>query len=306
MFEQIIAFFMSIIYFILGLLGLGGGDGSGNNQGGNIGAQNAIVYENLSYGTESRQIVDLAIPENASGDLGLVLCIHGGGWIAGDKSSYSGAVEYCANDLGIAAAALNYRYLSDDVNINDIVEDIDNALKTIKEKGNENGVNINKVLLTGSSAGGHLSMLYAYSQKTTAPITPVAVFSYSGPTDLYDDNFYYNNTLGNTDYMCQLMSLACGQSFTIGTKDSAKEALAKVSPITYVDENAVPTAICHGQKDSVVPYSNATAIVEKFEQYGVEYDFISYPNSDHDLANDPEQAQQANDLLFQYALSYLK
>ncbi len=304
MLDKIIAFFMSIIYFILGLLGLGG-DSNSENQGSKIDTTNAIVYENLAYGSESRQIVDLAIPDDASGDIGLVLLIHGGAWIGGDKSLYAETVSYCANSLGIAAASINYRYLSDDIDLNDIVEDIDSALKAIKAKGDENGVNINKVLLTGASAGAHLSMLYAYSQRTTAPITPVAVFSYCGPTDLYDDNFYNNNSLGSTATMCELMSKACGQQFTIDTKENAKDALAKVSPITYVDENTVPTAICHGQKDSIVPYSNATSIVEKFEQYGVNYDFIIYPNSDHDLGSDPEQAQQANDLLYQYASTYL-
>lgn len=298
MFEKIIAFFMSIIYFIMGLLGIGGGS--------NIDSSKAIVYENLSYGTENRQVLDLAIPENASGDIGLVLFIHGGAWIAGDKDTYQDAVGHCANDMEISGAALNYRYLSEDVDLNDIIDDIDNALKTIKEKGNENGVNINKVMLTGTSAGAHLSMLYAYSKTATAPITPAAVFSYCGPTDLYDDNFYFMNGLGDTASICNLMSLACGQDFTYETKADAKESLAKVSPITYVDKNTVPTAICHGQKDSVVPYSNATAIVEKFEQFGVEYDFIIYPNSDHDLGSDPDMAQQANDLIYQYALTYLK
>ena len=100
--------------------------------------------------------------------------------------------------------------------------------------------------------------------------------------------------------------MGCGQSFTYEEKDKAKDALYAVSPIAYVDESTVPTIICHGMKDNVVPYSNALSIVEKLEQYGVAYDFISYSNSDHGLANDPECAEKADKLIFEYADKYLK
>lgn len=300
MFEKIIAFFMSVLAFLLGLFGISLDDTDHSE------TTNAYVYQNYSYGEHERNIMDLALPKGADGDVGLVLCIHGGAWIQGNKDGYADAVLNCAENLGLAAAAINYRYISEDTDLYDILDDIDNALLKIKETAADKGMNVNKVLLTGSSAGAHLSMLYAYKCKDTAPILPAAVFSYCGPTDLYDDNFYYNSSLGSSAVVCDLMSKACGQTFTIDTKDSAKTALEAVSPLTYVAADICPTAICHGQKDTIVPYSNATSIIAAFEQYGVEYDFISYPNSDHDLGSDPACAQQANDLLFAYARTYLK
>ncbi|MBQ7117532.1 MAG: alpha/beta hydrolase [Clostridia bacterium] len=299
MFDKIIAFFISVIFTILNALGLGGVFGG-------INSSDAYVFANMDYGKHERQVLDLAIPKDNDGEIGLVLFIHGGAWIAGDKDGYKDAVGSCANDLGIAAAALNYRYLDESVSLHDIADDIDSALSAIKTAGEKKGVKINKVLLTGSSAGAHLSMFYAYSRKDTAPITPAAVCSYCGPTDLYDSNFYYESALGDTATVCGLMSWACGQTFTIEEKDSAKDALYSVSPIAYVNENTVPTILCHGEKDDVVPYSNALSIIEKFEQYGVEYEFISYPNSDHGLANDPDCAKRADKLLHEYAIEYLK
>lgn len=299
MFDKIIAFFMSVIFAILNFFGLGGLFGG-------IDSSDAYVFANMDYGQHERQVVDLAIPKDNDGEVGLVLFIHGGGWIAGDKDIYKDAISNCANNLGIAAAALNYRYINENTDVHDIADDIEAALAAIKEKGREKGVDINKVLLTGSSAGAHLSMLYAYSRKDTAPITPVAVCSYCGPTDLYDDNFYYGNNLGDTATICQLLSWACGESFTIESKASARDALYKASPVAYVSKDTVPTILCHGEKDITVPYSNALSIVEKFEQYGVEYEFISYPNSDHGLSNDPDCAKRADTLLFEYAAKYLK
>lgn len=294
MFEKIIAFFMSIINFFLGLFGLGGTE------------PDCQKYFDMSYGTHERQVVDLFIPEDATGDLGLVLFIHGGAWIAGDKESYVSGMEYGATELGIATASVNYRYISDDVDLLDVLDDIDDALAVIKTKGNEVGVNINKVLLTGDSAGGHLSLLYAYARKSTAPVTPVAVISNSGPTDLYDDNFYHNNALGDETVICDLLSKACGQRFTYDTKENAMAALYSVSPIAYVSADCVPTVINHGNADSIVPFSNAVTLDALLTQYGVEHVLNVYDGADHDLGKDDKAKKKADELLFGYIDRFLK
>ena len=297
MFDRIIAFFMAIINFFMGLFGLG-----------QIGGEkfNCQTFFDMSYGTHERQVVDLCIPEEASGDLGLVLFIHGGAWIAGDKESYSEGMNYGASELGVATAALNYRYISEDVDLLDVLDDIDAALAEIRKKGAEVGVNINRVLLTGDSAGGHLSLLYAYARKNTAPVTPVAVISNSGPTDLYDDNFYHNNALGDKAAISDLMSKACGQRFSYENKDDAKNALYSVSPIAYVSADSVPTVINHGNADTIVPFSNAQTLDALLTQYGVEHVLNVYNGADHDLGKDDAAKDRADELLFGYIDRFLK
>ncbi len=297
MFQRIIAFFVMIINFFLGIFGLG-----------QIGG---MKYEcqsflNIAYGTHERQVVDLCIPYDASGDIGLVLFIHGGAWIGGDKGAYAEGMNYGASDLGIATASLNYRYISEDVDLLDVLDDIDAALAAIKQKGSEAGVNINKVLLTGDSAGGHLSLLYAYARKNTAPVTPVAVISNSGPTDLFDDNFYHNNALGDEAAICDLMSKACGQRFTYETREDARAALYSVSPIAYVSADCVPTVINHGNSDSIVPFTNAQTLDALLTQYGVEHVLNVYEGADHDLGKDEAAKDRANELLFGYIDRFLK
>lgn len=297
MFEKIIAFFMAIINFFMGLFGLG-----------EVGGQtfDCQTFFDMSYGTHERQVVDLCVPDGASGDLGLVLFIHGGAWISGDKESYDGGMNYGASNLGIATASVNYRYISEDVDLLDVLDDIDAALAKIKAKGAEVGVNINKVLLTGDSAGGHLSLLYAYARKKTAPIAPVAVVSNSGPTDLYDDNFYHNNALGDEAALSDLMSKACGQRFAYEAKESAKDALYSVSPVAYVSADCVPTVINHGTADSIVPFSNAQTLDALLTQYGVEHVLNAYQGADHDLGKDEDAKDRANELLFGYIDRFLK
>lgn len=297
MWEKIVAFFMSIIAFISSFFG--------------ISINKCNVYNDLAYGTNERQVMDLYLPKESDGEVGLVLFIHGGAWVAGNKDGYESALKTACKDLGYAAAAINYRYLSEDVSLHDIADDIDAAIAKIKQTGEENGININKVLLTGSSAGGHLAMFYAYSRKDTAAITPVAVVSNCGPTDLTDDNYFYNkdldtkSDLGDYETIATLFSYACGKSFTYETRAEAKQALLEVSPIYYVDENTVPTVINHGQKDTVVPFSNAAALAKKFDECGVSYDFNIYPNSNHGLNNDDECEKKADTLMYQYLETYL-
>jgi len=292
MFEKIISFFMSIITFFLSLFGISL-------------ESKSYEYRDLAYGSHERQVLDLNIPKENDGEIGLVLFIHGGAWIAGEKDGYINGVKTASETYGWAGATINYRYISDDIDFYDILDDIDSALKCIKEKGAENGVNINKVLLTGDSAGGHLSLLYAYSRAETAPITPAAVVSNSGPADLFDENFYINNALGSSDVMADLFSKGCGQKFTYAEKASAEQALMKVSPVYYVNENTVPTVINHGMKDSIVPFSNAQSLDAKLTEYGVPHYFNAYPNSDHDLGADEANKKIANDLLIEYCQKYL-
>lgn len=281
---------MSIITFFASLFG--------------INLAKVYSFEDVSYGEHERQVLDLYIPEENDGTVGLILCIHGGAWIGGDKSAYTETAENIAKDYGYAAASINYRYLSDDVDMYDILDDIEAAVAKIKALGEEKGVKIDKMLLTGHSAGGHLSLLYAYSRAVTSAIEPVAVVDYSGPTDLTDEE-YWTNALGEGT-VAQLISWATGKE--IKTTDDLvtyRTEILAVCPIAYV-ATAVPTVIAHGEKDSIVPYQNAVVLANALELVGAKYDFVSYPNSDHDLANDDDCEDKTYSLMVEYAAEYLK
>ena len=89
----------------------------------------------LAYGKAERQVLDVELPAG-HGDVGLIFYIHGGGWIAGSKEGSRDTLRFWAQN-GYAAAALNYRYLSDTVHITDQLDDIDAALAAVKAYGAE-------------------------------------------------------------------------------------------------------------------------------------------------------------------------
>ena len=160
------------------------------------------IVKDIRYGNHERHMVDIAFPCGATGDVDLVLMIHGGGWTAGDKSLYHGEIEKFAGS-GVVAATMNYRYATESVSCLDILDDITAALAKIKEVALQKGIKISRALLTGLSAGGHLSLLYAYARADEAPIRPAAVIEQSGPADMVSDEaiekFIYDNEAGGSD-----------------------------------------------------------------------------------------------------------
>ena len=308
MLEKITAFFMSIIAFFMSLFGISSTPDQPAGTPVTPSGASYTQYIDLAYGSGERQQLDLCFPNDASGDIGLVLFIHGGAWMAGNKDSYRNGTIAASEYYGLVGAAINYHYISDSVHMDTLMNDIDLALQKIKETGAERGVNINKVLLMGDSAGAHMSLLYAYSRADSAPIKPAAVISNSGPTDFADENFYINNALGDSEVMSGLFSKACGVKFAYNQRASAEvqTALKKYSPLYYVNENTVPTIINHGDSDSIVPYSNAVSLDAKLTEYGVAHYFNTYKNSDHDLGNDKDASSTSNAQMIEFINAYLK
>lgn len=264
------------------------------------------------YYTEAnceRQIYDLVFPEKVQGNMGLVLCIHGGGWVQGSKNDYTKQLYKVSEEYGVAAACINYRYVSEKITFDDLLDDISSALSAIKAKGAKFGVNFDRVLLTGISAGAHLSLLYGYTRKETAPVKPVCIVELCGPSDLENPFFYsVENSVGasvGVEYFTNIISNGIGFKIDLDNFDTAKDSMKKYSPVNYVDKNSIPTVFGHGEEDTIVPYQNALDLDAKLTEFGVEHTFISFPNSGHGC-EDKTSMSQIMKLFFEYIDTYLK
>ena len=269
------------------------------------------IFLNQYYTPErsQRQTYDLVIPKNASGSTGLILCIHGGGWVEGSKDAYTSSLMQASEEKCLAAACMNYRYVSETTGFDDILDDVSGALAAIRETGAACGVSFDRVLLTGISAGGHISLLYAYTRKDAAPITPVCVVELCGPTDL-EDGFYYsdensvNHTVG-PEYFRNIISHGVHYSIDPDDLDAAKPALRQFSSVNFIDKDTVPTVFGHGEQDTIVPYQNALDLDAKLTACGVEHTFVSFPNSGHGC-EDKASVSKIMQLFFDCAEKYLK
>ena len=107
----------------------------------------------LAYGPEPRHRIDFFPAANARGTL---VFIHGGYWRSLDKNLFSWlAAAWVA--AGVNVAMPNYR-LAPSVRIDDIVDDVIAAMNWLFEKpGSVPGFSMDRVVVSGHSAGGHLT-----------------------------------------------------------------------------------------------------------------------------------------------------
>src|SRR3954466_10393188 len=97
----------------------------------------------------------------------VVLLIHGGGWVGGDKSGYGGGAIKPFLDAGISVAAIDYRYIRQcmddhvDPPVKGCLMDAARALQTIRSKAKEWNIDPKRVGSTGGSAGACTSLWLA-------------------------------------------------------------------------------------------------------------------------------------------------
>ena len=268
------------------------------------------IYQDYKYGSakNSRNLMDVVLPKENQKP-GLILYIHGGGWITGDKTFDLKDAKEKYTAKGYSFAAINYRYASrknPKVNCDDILDDISLAISNIKEIGLKHDINLEKSFLYGGSAGAHLSLQYSYTRREESAIPPVACCSLSGPTDLLDEGYYIGkNSSGQTNMIGHLIS----HKLTNDNKSEYQNLLEEYSPLYHLSskDDAVPTIIAHGELDDVVPLNNAINLDNKLTELEVEHVFYRFPHSGHGLESelDNEIRNQVFDKMSEYVDTYL-
>lgn len=266
-----------------------------------------MFFKDISYGAHERNILDLAIPESAGRNDGMILIIHGGGWNSCDKSAHDKDVEFWSS-LGFITATMNYRYVSAEIHIPDLLDDITKALGFIKEKCAENGHNVEKAMLMGGSAGAHLCMMYAFTRFEEAPIKPALIMDNCGPVDFTKPDFLIGINGQFEDYKYGVISDCVGRKITKENivSEESRKALLEYSPICFVNENTVPIILGHGKLDDIVPFNQCEQLIEKLNSFGIENELIIYENSGHALDKDPDSVEKANEICRKYAEKILK
>lgn len=264
------------------------------------------VYENLPYGDKECQVYDLYIPsslENTQSQ-GVILFIHGGSWIRGDKSSMSKFCEEYAQE-GYITATMNYTLLSENnrsVTLDDTLDDITECISVIKKDLASLGINADKLAISGNSAGGHITLMYAYSRTDETEIPISFIFPRTGPTDM---SFYAWEPV-EADRVTWFLSMFTGQTVTIEDyiDGSADDLIASMSPVTYIDENTVPTLLAYAGNDTVVGMNHYEAAKPYLDKYGVEYDYVLFPKSGHTLKDDPDCYEEFKGKVLLWAEKY--
>lgn len=111
----------------------------------------------IAYGADPKQRLDLLVPADVK-RAPLLLFVHGGGWSIGDKRTGAGVKAAHFTDNGWAFASTNYR-LVPQVTVEQQAADIAAAIAWSRANAAANGLESDRIVLMGHSAGAHLVAL---------------------------------------------------------------------------------------------------------------------------------------------------
>ncbi len=181
-----------------------------------------------------------------------LMWIHGGGWVAGDKSSQiSQLIPYLQRGWNVFN--INYRQGPDTAPL--AVDDVMCAYKAVVAAVGERGQPINRIVVSGASAGGHLSLAVGllnstgeHPCRTESP--PAAVVNWFGITDIELVDEFLDETRPQQNY---------ARSWA-GTRQGIQEVSAAYSPMYLINDKAPPIISIHGTDDTVVPYEQGESL----------------------------------------------
>lgn len=272
------------------------------------------IYTDISYGDEESNKFDLYVPaDNSKKVYGLVVYLHAGGFTTGDKADDVKMLQWLCSK-GYVAVGINYTLCDDEhptANVYTQSIDIKNAMPVVVEEARKLGYSIDKMAISGGSAGGCLALLYAYRDKDEAPVPVTMVFEAVGPSSFYPEdwsNYGFNQDTDEAkEGAVSLFSIMVGNELTtdmFGTKEY-DEAIKDTSALLWVDENAVPTVMAYGKYDTMQPYLGSVRLNEALEENGVEHEYFVMEHSGHGLQNDNKIYAEYMEAVEEYLAKYL-
>ena len=128
----------------------------------------APTFENVSYGPYERNVLDLWQAKSDK-PTALIVFIHGGGFVNGDKTKIRGNKSIQkALDAGVSFASINYRFRTS-APIQDILRDSARAIQFIRSKSKEWNIDSTRIAAYGGSAGAGTSLWLAFHDDLAAP-----------------------------------------------------------------------------------------------------------------------------------------
>jgi len=124
----------------------------------------APYVSDVRYGAHERQVLDLWLPKPAGPDAPLIVFIHGGGFVSGDKSLVLGMHGMLERLLaqGFAVASINYRYCGPGVPLPEPMRDAARAVQFLRANAPRWGIDRQRVALCGGSAGAGIALWLAF------------------------------------------------------------------------------------------------------------------------------------------------
>lgn len=194
-----------------------------------------------------------------------IVFYFGGGWVKKDLDQFARHAIYFTN-RGMVAILVEYRtYNPYKTSPFIAVEDAKSAMRYIRSHAAEIGVNPDKIVASGGSAGGHLAAATAL------------IDAYNSPND--------DLSISPKPQALVLFNPVIDNSKTGYAYDRIGKEYTKFSPLHNIDKNAPPTIIFLGTKDHIIPVKTVQEYQNKMQKAGVRCDIHIYDGQEHGFFN---------------------
>ncbi|MBX2859434.1 MAG: alpha/beta hydrolase [Cellvibrionaceae bacterium] len=199
-----------------------------------------------------------------------ILLIHGGGLIVGARQMVHAYAEPLTAQ-GFTVIVPSYR-LRTEVLWPEPLNDIKSAIHWVVENAEQLGIQADKIVLEGFSAGAMLAFLAAKEQGVAAV---VSFFSWAEMPRDPNNPFFLGEHLSATQ-------------------------LDAADPINAIDAEFPPTMLLHGMTDALISSEQALSLFTKLKDAGCTVDLRLYHNHVHDFSSEPSMLEpiQADVALF--------
>ncbi len=234
---------------------------------------NRILLSNGMYRRVTKPTLEIYLPEKEKASGAAVIICPGGGYsvIVYQGEGINTAKAFAKN--GVAAFVLKYRLPDDSTMLNKTIgplQDVQQAIKLVRENASGWGIDSNKVGIMGFSAGGHLAATGAthftksYIKNINAtnlrPDFQILVY----PVISMQDNLTHKDSRRNL----------------LGSQPS-KEMIDLFSNELQVTKNTPPAYLTHAADDVTVDVDNSIAYFEKLRHQKVDVEMHIFPGGGH-------------------------
>lgn len=253
----------------------------------------------IEYGTANGVSLrlDAFIPDGP-GPFPTVILVHGGGWSGGDKSGgprkgYMAPMHEPLTAAGFAWFSINYR-LAPASRYPAPVEDVETAVRWVKQYASEYRVDVRRIALSGESAGGHLVAQAAVRADEATRVAAVVPFY-----GLFD-------FVAETKRRGSLNPSFAGLFGRDVLDESLEKLMRDASPINGVKPGLPPFLLVHGTADQSVNFQQSVEMQARLRSVGVGCDLIAIKDGPHGMLPWPELAPDFKERVVQWLRTTMK
>jgi len=199
-----------------------------------------------------------------------IVWIHGGGWNSGCAEQFKKHMEYFSN-LGAVDFSIQYRLQTESVTMEDSLADCRSAIRYLRGKAEEFGIDSDKIIGAGDSAGGHFACCLGNPEIVKEEKERVnLVLDFNGVVDL--TRKFRKNLLGEE---------AARKSVSLTEWKEQYDRAYAISPALRVCRGHAPVLVMQGMLDRTVEPEDSVQYHYALKRAGCDSTLVLLPDVSH-------------------------